>query len=104
MDTELREADGGSTLRVRAGEHLVVRLPETPTTGYRWVADHDGSRLALVDDRFEGPTSPRGAGGERVLVLQARGSGPVTLRLVKRRAWGGGEPAEVFTVEVDVRA
>jgi hypothetical protein len=60
----------------------------------------DGTRLALVEDRFDGPQTPRGAGGERVLTFATLLAGPVTLRLAKRRAWGDPEPIESFEVEL----
>lgn len=103
MSIELTVVDTGTTRSVHVGERATVRLPENPTTGYRWEADFDGVRLRLVDDRFEGPQSPRGAGGERVLAFEAVLPGPTTLRLAKRRGWGDGEPVEVFVVELLAR-
>ena len=100
MTIELRTEDTGTTRPVRVGDHVTVRLAENPTTGYRWQPDVDGTRLALVEDRFDGPQTPRGAGGERVLTFATLLAGPVTLRLAKRRAWGDPEPIESFEVEL----
>lgn len=103
MTIELREADAGSRSGMEVGERATVRLPESPTTGYRWVADFDSTRLRLVEDRFDGQELPRGAGGERVLVFEAVRSGSASLTLEKKRAWESGEPMETFAVELDVQ-
>ena len=103
MTIELGPADTGTSRSVRVGELTTVRLPESPTTGYRWESDELGAGLLLVEDRFEGATTPRGSGGERVLVLRAVSTGPAALRLVNRRSWGGDEPAEEFSVQFDVQ-
>jgi inhibitor of cysteine peptidase len=102
MTLELTVTDTGTTRSVRVGEQATLRLPENPTTGYRWQADYDPTRLRLVDDRFDGAPSPRGAGGERVLTFEAVLDGQTTLRLAKRRTWGDGEATEVFNVELGV--
>ena len=102
MTIELREADAGRRVSMQVEERATVRLPETPTTGYRWTTEYDDTRLRLVGDDFHGAESPRGAGGERVLVLEALRSGPTTLTLRKQRAWGDEEPTATFAVELDV--
>lgn len=83
---------------------MVVRLPENPTTGYRWQIASDDSCLRLDDDRFEGAQSPRGAGGARVLVFEAVRAGSVSLQLLKSRSWESGKPIEEFAVNLDVQA
>ncbi|HEY5183710.1 MAG TPA: protease inhibitor I42 family protein [Actinomycetes bacterium] len=103
MTIELGPADTGTSRSVRVGELTTVRLPESPTTGYRWECDEPGAGLLLVEDRFEGATTPRGSGGERVLVFQAVSTGPATLRLVNRRSWGSADPGEEFSVQFDVQ-
>jgi inhibitor of cysteine peptidase len=103
MTIELRAADDGTSRSVRIGDLVTVRLPENPTTGYRWQSDLEEARLELVGDRFEGAESPRGAGGDRVLVFEAVRAGSARLRLAKRRSWGTGELIEEFSVEFDVQ-
>jgi inhibitor of cysteine peptidase len=103
MTAELRPADAGTSRSVRIGDLTAVRLPENPTTGYRWQSDFDDPRLKLVDDRYEGAESPRGAGGERVLVFEAVSAGSARMHLAKRRSWEHGEPVEEFSVELDVQ-
>lgn len=103
MTIELTDEDSGTTRSVRVGERMTVRLPENPTTGYRWEADCDDTRLRLVEDRYDGPETPRGAGGERSLTLEVLAAGPTTLRLANRRSWGDGEPVALFEVELEAQ-
>ncbi len=103
MAIELRTADAGSRVSLLTGEPATVRLPETPTTGYRWQVEDLAPLLQLVEDRFDGSPEPRGATGERVFVFEALAPGQVALRLVKRRAWGDTEPVEEYLVDLDVR-
>ena len=105
MDVELGIADAGTSRSVSVGDLVSVRLPENPTTGYRWQPDSepDDVGLKVVDDRFEGAELPRGAGGDRVLVFEAVGAGSARLHLGKRRSWGSGPPIEEFSVELDVQ-
>jgi inhibitor of cysteine peptidase len=103
MTIELGPADAGTSRSVQVGERTTVRLPENPTTGYRWQTASDDARLRLVDDRFEGAQSPRGAGGVRVLVFEAVRAGSASLRLMKSRSWQSGQPIEEFAVGLDVQ-
>lgn len=76
------------------GDEITVVLDETPTTGYRWHADIDTARLHVTDDRYEGATSPAGAGGTRRMTFAPLQIGPARLHLVKRRAWEQAVVAE----------
>jgi inhibitor of cysteine peptidase len=98
---ELTGEDAGSERHVTVGEPIEIRLAETPTTGYRWEPEVDAETLEKVDDRFEGPSEPRGAAGTRVLRFEGRRPGTITLRLVKRRSWEKGA-AEEFTVRLQI--
>jgi len=104
MTLDLGPADAGTHRSVQVGDRAEVRLPENPTTGYRWQIPSDESRLRLVEDRFEGPQSPRGAGGVRVLVFEAVRAGQVGLHLMKSRSWESGKPIEEFAVDLDVQS
>jgi inhibitor of cysteine peptidase len=103
MTIELGPEDAGTRRSVQVGDLTTVRLPENPTTGYRWQAASDDACLRLAEDRFEGAPSPRGAGGVRVLVFEAVHAGPASLRLMKSRSWESGKPIEEFAVDLDVQ-
>jgi inhibitor of cysteine peptidase len=98
---ELTQRDSGGRRTVRVGENLTVVLNENPTTGYRWHADIDTTTLQQTDDRYLGPTEPRGAGGTRRLTFRVLHPDSVHLRLVKRRAWED-TAVEEFDLDLDV--
>jgi inhibitor of cysteine peptidase len=97
----LTREDAGGRRSVRVGERIEVRLPERPTTGYRWQPDIDASALRQVDDRFEGEAAPRGAGGVRTLVFEPLRPGSARLRLESRRAWER-EAVDEFVVDLEI--
>lgn len=88
----ISEADVSSSHQLAVGEEVILRLPENPTTGYRWQFTPSGSgRLRLLTDRFEsgasgGTMPPPGAAGHRVLHFVAEHGGDVQLALVNKRA------------------
>ena len=94
---QLNEADDGREVTVAAGQRVMVRLPENPTTGYRWEPPA-GVDVVADEYRSTGGTAV-GAGGERVFTLAARAtSGEVRFALT--RPWGGGAPERTFTVRL----
>lgn len=97
---ELTEDDSGRRLDARVGEAVQVTLAENPTTGYRW-HPADATGLEATDDRYDGPTEPRGAAGMRRLTFTPQRAGRLRLRLVLKRSWESAEAGE-FVVDLDV--
>jgi len=82
---------------VARGQQVVVRLPENPTTGYRWEPPAD---VEVVSDEFHPAAGTGiGAGGERVFTLAARAP-TAEVRFALMRPWGGGSPERVFTLRL----
>lgn len=89
---DVDERRRGRQLQLRLDDELHVRLPEMPTSGYRWEIDIPDARLQLVADELEADTGAQerlGAGRRRHLWLKAvePGVGELSLRLV--RPWQG---------------
>jgi predicted secreted protein len=106
----LGPADRGTVIEVRPGDTVRIRLPENPTTGYRWqVAADSGAALgaiaSLVHQSFaDAATSAAGAAGERTLVFEAKTPGRASLRLVNKPSWRGDDAAaEDFALELVVK-
>lgn len=97
---ELTEKNAGQRVGVQVGEAVEVALAENPTTAYRW-HPVESPGLDQVDDRYDGPTQPRGAAGTRRLTFRAQRPGPVRLRIVLQRSWQP-DPVDEFTVDLDV--
>jgi inhibitor of cysteine peptidase len=95
----ITEADAGRTVSVTPGQHLVLRLPENPTTGYRWSVP---AGVSVVSDTYEAGGTQAGAGGQRVLTLVApQAAMQAELRLQRPR---GGDVAQTFSVTLAPRA
>ena len=99
-------SDQGNEFEAHPGDLIVIRLPENPTTGYRWELDVDDDRgVALQDSDYSAASRPGiGGGGMRTFRLKARRPGTVRVELRLRRKW---EPEEVavdsFEVTIRVR-
>ena len=98
---EFTDADAGGSRSVASADRIVVRLPENPTTGYRWRPEVDGSRLELLDDDFRAGSEQVGAGGEHTFVFRTLRPGPAALRLVRGRSWESAV-AEDFQVQLHI--
>ena len=85
----LGRADDGTTVAVAAGDSVVVRLDEIPTSGYRWeVSDFDPTVLLPAGDDFVPASADAlGGGGHHKFRFKVVGTGSGKLRLIKRRAW-----------------
>jgi inhibitor of cysteine peptidase len=79
----------------------VLRLPENPTTGYRWAGDPPAFLSLTRDDNAPGDAP--GAAGVRVLEFVAAAPGRGELTLACTRAWDPAAPAmERFNVTIVV--
>ena len=98
---EITDRGFGQKHDVQLGDDILIRLPENPTTGFRWqlLTSGDGG-LQAVDDSFEpsGASPPPGSAGHRVFRFTASHRGTVLLSLVYKRAWepGDNQKREIF--------
>lgn len=82
----LGTGDGGRTVSVYRGDRIVLRLPENPTTGFRWTgAVPDG--LHLVHDGNAPASDAPGSGGMREFEYRASAPGEYVLELLHARGW-----------------
>ena len=112
-DYTVTNSDRGKAVTLKAGQSLTLRLNENPTTGYRWIIPmFDAQLIQLTDDRFEPTVAENesgnkpmmmGAGGQRILVLQANGPGTIHLKLENKQSWDLKSPsAESFDLTVQI--
>ncbi|GAV45361.1 protease inhibitor I42 family protein [Streptomyces acidiscabies] len=100
---EVRVSARDSLVQVRAGDDIVVELPENPSTGYLWEITGIEGLEVTGDDHASAPTGLVGAGGSRVLRLRAEKAGEGRLELVYRRSWEAeGENAGQYALRVTV--
>ncbi len=104
-DTVVTEADDGKSVRVRLGEAFVVRLQESPTTGFRWEI-HATNEAILSPRKSEFSQEPGqgiGGGGLRSFEFRTASRGTVQISMKLWRDWEGeGSVTKRFQVTVHV--
>lgn len=91
----LDRSDDGGARSASPGDVMVIRLDETPTSGYRWQVDEcDPAVLRSAGDEFR-PTGGAGigGGGTREFRFAVVGPGRGGVRLALRRTWESESPA-----------
>jgi inhibitor of cysteine peptidase len=96
----------GKTIDIGVGETVEIRLPENPTTGFRWDLTAKGEpACALLDDSFTPGAGPPGASGRRSWTFQALRQGECEVELVYHRRWEeGGAPERRFRVRLRIES
>ncbi len=107
MSAFVIEKEGDSReYEVERGEAVILRLPENPTTGYRWEVEYlDDAILEPPDSVFSTADQPAvGAAGIRTFNFQTRAPGVSPLRLILKRSWEPQQQAlDRFEITVRVR-
>lgn len=113
----LSERDADAAFQVRAGDRLVVTLPEVPSSGYMWNSEALSADATVVADTMtdvleppadlllDGHAEPPGAPQPRTVIvdLDDDADGVVDLALVKAPVWAPHEPVERFLVHLRVQ-
>ena len=83
-------SDAGRTIEVRAGQRVVLRLPDNPTTGFRWELDsHDGAMVEVGEGTFTRAGDGVGSGGVSEWTLLPKAPGTTSVSLKRWRPWEG---------------
>jgi len=98
----LEETDNGRSIHVRVNDELRLKLPEAPSTGYRWQRlneDEDDALIAIGDD-FEGLSAEKliASRGHRFLSFRAAEPKAQPLHLVLQRLWEAPASVKEFTL------
>jgi predicted secreted protein len=99
------EEANGREVDLRVGDEFEVSLPETRTTGFKWMVEKGGDPVCtLVSESSEAPAGPPGRGGTHLWHFRAAGEGQATIVLHHRRPWESDvEPGRVFQIQVHVK-
>jgi len=90
MSSVLTSADNGRTVELHVGDQVALRLPENPTTGYRWAIDSSDANLVDVKQgEFAAKSEAVGGGGEAQWSITAKAPGATSIRLKRWRQWEG---------------
>lgn len=98
----LTEDASGSAVTVHVGDAIVLRLPENPTTGYRWQIDKVEGSAQHESDSFRLSEDVRiGSGGTREFRFRAASAGTASLRLKRWQPWEGETSVDArFVVDI----
>ncbi len=89
-EVRLGPEDAGRAVEVRAGDQLVIALPETASSGYRWSVEEMPPGARVIEDRYErADKAPIGSASLHVMVIEGATAG--TLRLQLSRPWQAEE-------------
>lgn len=92
MAIEVNDRSNGKTVSLALGQSLVMRLPENPTTGFRWFVASHGAMNLDADDFFPAGSGV-GSGGTRQLQWSAAVPGQSDIALALKRAWESSDAA-----------
>jgi len=96
----------GTTVALRPGQTLVVRLEANPTTGYTWELGEVDRAVPVGEAGYTPSASDQqmvGSGGTAEWRFEAVGSGTTVLTLHYLRPWEPNtEPAKTFSLTVNV--
>jgi inhibitor of cysteine peptidase len=84
----------GKIVTVPAGDRVLVRLDENPTTGYTWNATASKG-LLIISDSYSAPDTPLlGASGYHEWILAPQTVDTYAFRAVSIRPWEGVKPTD----------
>jgi inhibitor of cysteine peptidase len=98
------EGHNGGVISAKVGDHIVVQLPENPTTGFQWRAEPADLRvIELQSDQFaQAASGAIGSSGVRTLRYLASGAGDASMTLQLARPWEANAPRSQFKIQVTV--
>ena len=103
------DASAGSTIEMRVGDKLDVKLEGNPTTGYNWTIESVDSQIIkqLGESEFKQNKQSQnlvGAGGSIIHHFEAIKSGQTQLKLIYHRPWETDvAPIKIFEITIVVR-
>lgn len=84
-------ADSNKTIQAAAGQEVSIRLPENPTTGYKWLLKGTTShKVKRLSDKYTADPAPKGkvgVGGNHTFRYRLMQKGTAKVWLVYARPW-----------------
>ena len=103
---QLNESSNDQEIELPRGQQFEIRLPENPTTGFRWKMVANGEPACkTLEDFYEPPdVLTHGQEGAHYWRFEAAQAGDGNIELVYQRSWEQGKnPARRFTLNVRVK-
>ena len=103
----LTETSNGTTVNVRAGSLVILRLPSNPTTGFSWESASSGNlgapEIAYVPDPVPAGTIGSGGTSQFTWTASAAALGKNLIRLDYKQPWDKTRtPVRQFTLTLNV--
>jgi inhibitor of cysteine peptidase len=97
-------SDNGRVIEAKKGDEIVLRLPENPTTGYRWTVDRVSGHASFTDDAYQpDPEMTFGSGGVHTFRLHCEEAGTARAELKHWQEWEGETSVtDRFAVEIQI--
>ena len=107
---ELTFNDKESSIELKKGDKIEIKLESNPSTGYAWILSEetDETIVSLTSSEFiqtEKEEELVGAGGYEILIFQAVKGGQTEIILLYQRSWEEEEQGEdsIFNLNVTVK-
>lgn len=96
--------DSGHCIPLSTGAVFELCLPESPTTGVRWILP-ETDELDLISDSYsQAQTNGIGASGMRALQFRTTSTGLVKFHMIRAQAWSSENTQDAsFDLVLDVR-
>jgi len=99
----LTAADNKKLVNLNRGDEVVIRLPESPTTGYRWALEQFDAGILTSLSRDYAPAEAIGGSGEAAFAFKAEKPGSTQITLKLWREWEGERSVtERFEIKITV--
>jgi inhibitor of cysteine peptidase len=103
---QLNESSNGQEIELQSGQQFEIRLPENPTTGFRWSLVSNGAPACVaLANAYEPPeVLTHGQQGTHYWQFETAQAGEGTIEFVYQRSWEQGRnPAQRYTLNVRVK-
>ena len=102
-DVKLTDDSNGSDVSLHVGQTFTVALPETPTTGYRWIFAKNGSPIcSLLGDSFQPRTHLLGSPGLHEWHFRVDAAGTATVEMRLTRKWDSNDSMRSLLLHLHV--
>jgi Predicted secreted protein len=105
------ESLNGQQYQVQAGQTFMLDLNSNPTTGFTWMTKNAGDEniISLLGSAYQTEVSDNqpvvaGQGGKQYWYFKALQPGTTDLQLVYARPWESVQPAQVYSLTINVTA
>lgn len=93
MAMVLAASDNGKIIQVSVGSEVELRLPDNPSTGYKWTFKADENLLSIREGEYVQLSNQVGGGGERQWIITAKKPGTTQVNFKRWREWEGENSA-----------